>query len=79
MKKSKLAPIAGPLSIILGLIGIFTGIYIIGGHLGIARLIFGLISYADTDNKVVSYIGIALSLIAVAWMLIFFSLWDKIP
>ncbi len=79
MRKSKLAPIAGPLSIILGLIGIITGIYIIGGYLGIAGLILGLISYDDTDNKAVSYIGIALSLIAIAWMLIFFSLWDKIP
>lgn len=53
MKKSKLAPIAGPAAIILEIIGI-------------AGLIFGLISYADTDNKTVSYIGIVLSEIAIA-------------
>lgn len=79
MKKSKIAPIAGPLSIILGLIGIFTGIYIIGAYVGIVGLLLGLTSYADTDNKPVSYIGIVLSLAAIAWTLIFFSLWDKIP
>lgn len=66
MKKSKLAPIAGPAAIILGIIGI-------------AGLIFGLISYADTDNKTVSYIGIVLSEIAIAWTCIFYYLWDVIP
>lgn len=79
MKKSKLAPIAGPISIILGLVGFITGIYIIGGYLGIIGLIFGLISYADTDNKTVSHIGITLSLIAIAWTCIFYTLWDHIP
>lgn len=79
MKKSKLAPISGPISIILGIIGIATGIYIIGGFLGAIGLIFGLICYADTDNKVLAYIGIVLSLVASAWTCIFFYLWDVIP
>lgn len=79
MKRSKLAPIAGPISIILGLVGFFTGIYIIGGYLGIIGLIFGLIIYADTDNETISHIGITLSLIAIAWTCIFYLLWDHIP
>lgn len=79
MKKSKLAPISGPAAIILGIIGIATGIYIIGGIIGVVGLIFGLISYADTDNKTVSYIGIVLSVVAIAWTCIFYYLWDVIP
>lgn len=79
MKKSKLAPISGPASIILGIVGIFTGTYIIGGFLGIAGLIFGLISYADTDNKAISYIGIILSLIAIAWICILCIVWAANP
>lgn len=77
MNTSKLAPIAGPASIILGIIGIVTGIYIIGGLLGIIGLIFGLISYADTNNKIVSYIGIVLSVVAIAWTCIFYYLWGS--
>lgn len=77
--KETLTNLAGPISIILGIIGIATGIYIIGALLGIVGLLFGIVGYADTDNTVVSYIGIFASLAAVAWTCIFYSLWDKIP
>ena len=70
MKESKLAPFAGFISIILGVIGIATAHYIVGGILGVIGFIFGIISYADTDKKVLSYIGIFLSLAAVAWLCI---------
>lgn len=79
MKESKLAPFSGALSIILGIVGILTGIYAIGGILGTLGFIFGVISYADTDKKVLSYIGIFLSFCAVAWTCIFYILWDAIP
>lgn len=79
MKKSKFAPISGPASIILGIIGIATGIYVIGGILGAIGLIFGLICYADTNNKVLAYIGIVLSWAASAWACIFLYLYDAIP
>ncbi|MBO5208027.1 MAG: hypothetical protein J6B68_01645 [Lachnospiraceae bacterium] len=78
MKKSKLAPIAGPASIILGVIGIITGIYIIGGILGIIGLILGLISYADTNKNTISYIGVILSTVAIAWTCIFYYLWGAL-
>lgn len=79
MKKSKLAPIAAPASIILGIIGIITGIYIIGGILGVIGWIFGLIGYSDSGNPRLACIGVILSVIAVAWTCIFYSLWDAIP
>ncbi len=69
--KNTLTQLSGIISIILGIVGIATGIYIIGGILGAIGLIFGLISYADTDNKVLAYIGIILSCAAVAWTCIF--------
>lgn len=74
-----LTKLSGPISIILGAIGIVTGIYIIGGILGVIGLLFGLSCYADTDNRIVAYIGIFLSLAAVAWTCIFYSIWDSIP
>ena len=70
MKESKLAPFAGIISIVLGIVGIVTVQYFIGGILGAIGFIFGIISYADTDKKVISYIGIFLSLAAVAWICI---------
>lgn len=79
MKESKLAPIVGPISIILGIIGILTGIYFIGAFIGTIGFIFGLISYADTDNKPVSYLGIILSEAAIAWTLIFCIMWNWVP
>lgn len=78
MKKSKLAPISGPASIILGVIGIITGIYIIGGLLGIIGLIFGLISYADTNKNTISCIGVILSTVAIGWTCIFYYLWGAL-
>ena len=79
MKESKFAPIAGPLSIILGIIGIATGIYIIGAFIGLIGLIMGFINYDSSDSKVMAYIGIALSDLAIAWTCIFYVLWDNIP
>jgi len=79
MKKSKLAPIAAPASIILGIIGIITGIYAIGGLIGVAGWIFGLIGYGDTNNSRLSCIGVILSVIAIAWTCIFYTLWDTVP
>ncbi len=76
MRSSKISPAAGGISIVLGLIGIFTGIYIIGGIIGIAGLILGFIGYPE--NRKVSLIGIFLSLAAIAWTLIFYTLWDAI-
>ncbi|MBO5209840.1 MAG: hypothetical protein J6B68_10955 [Lachnospiraceae bacterium] len=78
MKGFKIAPVAGVISIILGIIGIATGIYIIGTIFGTIGVIFGLISYADTKNTVLSYIGIFLSMAAVAWTCIFYYLWAVI-
>lgn len=48
--KNILTQFLGGISIILGIIGIVTGIYIIGGLLGVIGLLFELLSYADTDN-----------------------------
>lgn len=79
MKESKFAPIAGPLSIILGIIGIATGIYIIGAFIGLIGLIMGFINYEVADSKVMAYIGIILSNVAIAWTCTFYILWDKIP
>lgn len=79
MNESKIATIAGPVSIILGIIGIATGIYIVGGIIGTVALIFGFLSYSDSTNKAVTYIGIVLSILAIAWTCTFYILWDKIP
>ena len=79
MKESKFAPIAGPLSIILGIIGIATGIYIIGAFIGLIGLIFGYINYDGSESKAIAYIGIILSNVAIAWTCIFYILWDNIP
>ncbi len=79
MKESKLAPFAGFISVILGIVGIITAHYVIGGILGAIGFIFGVISYADTDKKVLSYIGIFLSLTALAWLFILCVFWNAIP
>lgn len=79
MKDSKLAPIAGPLSIILGIIGIATGIYIIGAFIGLVGLIMGFVNYDSSDSKVMAYIGIILSILAIIWTCTFYILWDNIP
>lgn len=79
IKKSKLAPIAAPASILLGIIGIITGIYIIGGILGVIGWIFGLIGYNDSGNPWLACIGVILSAIAVACTCIFYTLWDVVP
>lgn len=67
MRPSKIAPIARGLSIVIGIIGIATGVYIIGAFLGIVGYILGLISHIDTDNKLVARIGIVLSSVAIIW------------
>lgn len=79
MKESKLAPIAGPLSIILGIIGIATGIYIIRAFIGLVGLIMGFINYEGSESKVLAYIGIILSNLSIVWTCTFYILWDKIP
>ena len=79
MKKSKLAPISGPASIILGIIGIATGIYYIGGLLAIVGLLLGFICYLDTGNKIVAYIGIVLCNVAITWTWFFYYVWDLLP
>ncbi len=79
MKESKLAPFAGIISIVLGIVGFLTVEYVIGGILGAIGFIFGAISYADTDKKVLSYIGIFLSLAAFAWLCILCVIWNSNP
>lgn len=69
MKESKIAPVAGYISIALGISGILTcrfyfGCFSICATLATIGLVFGFKSYGHTNSKV-TYIGIALCSIAI--------------
>lgn len=67
--REKIAPIAGYISIVLGIIGIATGIYIIGGFIGVIGLLFALSGYGYINIKLI-YIGIFLNNLAILWFCI---------
>ncbi len=68
-ESSTLGTVTGVISIVLGVAGIATGVYVFGGPIGIVGVIFSLISALHVENRIIPMIGIILSLAAVGWFM----------
>lgn len=64
--REKVAPIAGYISIVLGVIGIVTGVYVIGGFIGVVGLLFAFSGYGYINIKL-TYAGVFLNNLAILW------------
>lgn len=67
MFSEKVSFIFSIISIILGIAGIFTAHYIIGGPLAVVGFWFFAMSVENCENKITPIIGAIVSIIALAW------------
>ena len=65
--REKVAPIAGYIAILLGIIGIITGQYVIGGFIGVIGLLCSFAGYGYINTKL-TYIGVILNELAILWV-----------
>lgn len=78
MFSEQLSNIFAILSIVLGLAGIVTAHYVVGGPLAIFGFILATMSVENSEKSLFSIIGFILSIIGIAWFALLCIGSDKI-